>query len=406
MANIVIMPQIGITVTECMLTAWHKNVGDRVEKGDILFSYETDKTSIDEASEFSGVLLDRFFEEGDVVPVLQEVCVIGEEGEQYEKKAKAEAVPAQAPASAAPEKAAPAEAAAEKEEAPAVSGAPLSPRAKTFAKRLGVEDFSGIAPTGPEGRIIARDVEKAAASIPAAVPAPAAAPAPVPAAAYTDKKQSNVRRVIAKAMSASLRDIPQLTLNGSFDATAILALRKRFKDNEELSGITINDMIVHAAAKVLPRFPELNAHLLGDTLRVFSSVNVGIAVDTERGLLVPAVIGADKNTLLETSRAAKELVAAAKTGAVNPDLLSAGTFTITNLGSLNIESFTPVINPPQTGILGVDNITYRLKADGTTYPAMGLSLTFDHRAIDGAPAARFLQAVSNYLENFDLMQMK
>ncbi len=413
MANVVIMPKIGITVTECMLTAWHKDVGDSVNKGDILFSYETDKTSIDQESEFSGVLLDRFYEEGEVVECLADVCVIGEPGEKYERKSAApKKETSQAEASVEPA-AAPA-VVQETAPAPANAGAPVSPRARTFAKRLGVEDFSGIAPTGPEGRIVAADIEKTAANKPAvspqaALPKTEGAAATVFCTTYTEKKQSNVRKVIARAMGSSLRDIPQLTLNASFDATSILELRKKFKAavmTEEFKGITLNDMLVHAVSKVLPDFPALNAHLVQDTLRVFDHVNVGVAVDTDRGLLVPAVTMAETRSLLGISKELKVVVAAAKAGNINPDLLNCGTFTVTNLGSLGVESFTPIINPPQTGILGVDGIIYRMKADQTVYPAMGLSLTFDHRAIDGAPAAKFLQTVCLYLENFELMQMK
>ncbi len=413
MANVVIMPKVGITVTDCILTTWYKKVGDTVEKGEPLFSYETDKASIDEESEFSGTILDQFYEEGDVVECLADVCVIGEPGEKYERPAGA--APAAAPEAPAAEAAAPAPAAAPAAAAAPkaeANGAPISPRAKTFAKQLGVET-AGIAPSGPEGRVIARDVVAAAeagtakkAEAPAAA---AAAPAAQAGGGYTDKKQSNVRKVIARAMSTSLSTIPQLTLNTSFDATAILALRKKFKEcafTDEFAGITLNDMLIHAVSKVLPGFPELNAHLLDDTLRVFDDVNVGCAVDTDRGLLVPAVVAADKMSLLELSQNLKTVVAAAKQGNINPDLLNCGTFTVSNLGSMGVESFTPVINPPQTGILGVDCVTYRMKKSGETYPAMGLSLTFDHRAIDGAPAARFLKALVNYLENFDLMQMK
>lgn len=414
MANVVIMPKVGITVTDCILTTWYKKVGDTVQKGEPLFSYETDKASIDEESEFSGTILDQFYEEGDVVECLADVCVIGEPGEKYERPAGAAPAAAEAPAAEeAPAAAAPAAAPAAAAPKAEANGAPISPRAKTFAKQLGVQT-EGIAPSGPEGRVIARDVIAAAeagtakkvetAAAPAAAVAPAAA-----GGGYTDKKQSNVRKVIARAMSTSLSTIPQLTLNTSFDATAVLALRKKFKEcafTDEFAGITLNDMMIHAVSKVLPDFPELNAHLLDDTLRVFDDVNVGCAVDTDRGLLVPAVVAADKMSLLEISKKLKEVIGAAKQGNINPDLLNCGTFTVTNLGSLGIESFTPVINPPQTGILGVDNVVYRMKKSGETYPAMGLSLTFDHRAIDGAPAARFLKALVNYLENFDMMQMK
>lgn len=416
MANVVIMPKIGITVTECILTTWYKNVGDKVEKGDPLFAYETDKTAIDEVSEFEGVLLDRFYEEGDVVEVLQEVCVIGAEGETYERASAAapaaEAAPKEEAVKAAP--AATAAPAASTQAAPAGnSGAPVSPRAKTVAKRLGVEDFSSIAPTGPEGRIVAKDVELAAANGVGTSPvAGATALVPVDAGsilAYREENLSTVRKAIARAMSTSLSTIPQLTLNSSFDATSILALRQKFKNatfTEEFKGITLNDMIVHAVSKVLPDFPELNAHLVDDKMRYFEHVNVGVAVDTERGLLVPAITMAETRSLLEISQELKAVAEAAKTGNISPDLLNSGTFAVSNLGTFGIESFTPVINPPQTGILGVDGVTYRLKADGSSYPAMGLSLTFDHRAIDGAPAARFLQALGRYLENFELMQMK
>ena len=176
-----------------------------------------------------------------------------------------------------------------------------------------------------------------------------------------------------------------------------------------LPNITLNDMVLFAVSRVLKNHRALNAHYLDDVMRYFSSVNLGIAVDTNRGLLVPTVFGADKLTLTELARATKSVIGSAQDGSINPDLLKGGTFTVTNLGSLGIESFTPVINPPQTAILGVDNITRRIKeVDGkdVTYSAMGLSLTFDHRALDGAPAAKFLKELCFTLENFDLLLIK
>jgi pyruvate dehydrogenase E2 component (dihydrolipoamide acetyltransferase) len=207
-------------------------------------------------------------------------------------------------------------------------------------------------------------------------------------------------------MTASLQGIPQLTLNSSFDATVIMNLRKKFKENEQFAGITLNDIVVHAAAKVVADFPMLNAHLNGETMRKFKKVNIGVAVDTPKGLLVPAVIGASDMSLLTLSKELKTLIGLTKEGKLPADNARQATFTVSNLGSFGIESFTPVINPPQTGILGVDTITYRLKRDGSTYPAMGLSLTFDHGAMDGADAAKFLKALVAYLENYDMMQMK
>lgn len=411
--DIVIMPKIGITVEDCILTEWHKQVGDMVKKGDILFSYETDKTSIDQESEFEGELLDIFFEDGDVVPCLEAVCAIGKPGTKYVRAGAptAEAAPVATSAVAEAPKAAVKAAATGK----AADGTPVSPRAKTFAKRLGVEDFSSITPTGPEGRIIGRDVEAYAATAPKKAEVPvAAAPTAVKAEAaataasvgYEDKPLNSVRKFIKKNMSASLQNIPQLTLNTSFDATVIMDLRKKFKNNEEFAGITLNDMLVHAVAKVVVDFPMLNAHLNGDTMRVFEKANVGVAVDTPKGLLVPAVIGASDMSLLTLSKELKTLIGLTKEGKLPADNARQATFTVSNLGSFGIESFTPVINPPQTGILGVDTISYKLRKDGSTYPAMGLSLTFDHGAMDGADAAKFLKALVAYLENFDMMQMK
>ena len=411
--DIVIMPKIGITVEDCILTEWSKKVGDMVSKGDVLFSYETDKTSIELESEFEGELLAVFFEDGDVVPCLEPVCAIGKPGTKYvQAGAAAPAAEAAAPVAAEAPKAVKAAAATGK----AADGTPVSPRAKTFAKRLGVEDFSSIVPTGPEGRIIGRDVEayaatapKKAAPVAAEAPAAKAEAAPVAAAAsvgYVDQPLNSVRKYIKKSMTASLQNIPQLTINTSFDASVIMALRSKFKNNEEFAGITLNDMVVHAVGKVVVNFPMLNAHLNGDTMRVFEKASVGVAVDTPKGLLVPAVVGSSDMSLLTLSKELKALIALTKEGKLPAGNAAQATFTVSNLGSFGIESFTPVINPPQTGILGVDTISYKLRKDGSTYPAMGLSLTFDHGAMDGADAAKFLKALVAYLENFDMMQMK
>ncbi|NLT97862.1 MAG: 2-oxo acid dehydrogenase subunit E2, partial [Christensenellaceae bacterium] len=315
----------------------------------------------------------------------------------------------------------------------------ISPRAKNIAERQNL-DLSKAVPTGPHGRIIERDVIALAEKgykVPAAAAAeyagggegtglggavstddlaaaPAAEPAPAaqavqPAsftAEYTDVKLSSVRKVISKAMHASLSELAQLTNHFSFDATAILAYRERVKQNAEklgLPNITLNDIILYAVSRVLKKHPDMNAHFLGDAVRQFSHVNLGMAVDTERGLLVPTLFGADTLSLAEISRKAKELATAAQSGRISPDLLTGGTFTVSNLGALGVEMFTPIINPPQTGILGVCNITYRLKKTGETYPAMGLSLTYDHRAVDGAPASRFMRDLCTALENFDML---
>ncbi len=232
--------------------------------------------------------------------------------------------------------------------------------------------------------------------------------APVASGDFVDVPHSNIRKVIAKAMHSSLTSMAQLTMSSSFDATEILNLRASFKksENERLKGITLNDMVLFATARTLTKYKNMNANYYDDVLRVFDTVNLGVAVDTEKGLLVPKVMGADRLSLGELSAEVKSVATAAQKGGINPDLLFGGTFTVTNLGNLGIENFTPVINPPEVGILGVCNMTQRVKTvDGqiTTYPAMGLSLTFDHRALDGAPAARFLKELCESLANFSIL---
>lgn len=447
MATAVIMPRQGQSVESCVITSWNKKVGDNVEVGDILFSYETDKSSFDEAATVSGKLLLIIKEEGEDVPCLENVCVIGKDGEDVSefmpKEAPKEEAKAEAPAAKEEVKAEPAPVAeAIKVEAAQVeaSGA-ISPRAKNLANKTHADLLKAV-PTGPNGRIIERDIQvlvdtgftvSAAASdeyknavagsgingkvVLADLNAPAApaAQAAAPAAAgpeYEDVKLPNIRKVIAKSMHASLSNSAQLTLNSSFDATKIMALRASLKAGAEklgLANITLNDMILFAVSRVILNHPELNAHYLDDTMRYYKTVNLGVAVDTERGLLVPTVFGAEKMTLNQLSMNAKTVIKEAQGGTISPDKLKGASFTITNLGSLGVESFTPVINPPQTGILGVDCVTRRIKevnGEDVTYPAMGLSLTFDHRALDGAPAAKFLKELCSALENFDLLLTK
>ena len=450
MAIPVIMPRQGQSVESCIITAWNKKVGDTVEKGEILFSYETDKSSFDEAAPESGKLIAIFHEEGDDVPCLENVCVIGADGEDFAQFAPAGDAPAAAAAPAeaaapAAEAAAPAAAEAAPAQAAEISGA-ISPRARALAEKTGA-DLLKATPTGPNGRIIERDVislvdrgltvsgaasaEYASAvegsgingkvmlgdlNAPAAAAAPAEAAAPAVAASalpeYEDVKMPNIRKIIAKQMCASLTGMAQLTLNTSFDATKIMELRKSFKAGAEkmgLANITLNDIILYAVSRVILNHKGCNAHCLDETIRYFNTVNLGIAVDSPRGLMVPTLFGAEKLSLNELSKAAKGVISAAQGGTISPDLLKGATFTISNLGAMGIESFTPIINPPQVAILGVDCITRRVKevnGEDVFYSAMGLSLTFDHRVLDGADAARFLKDLVFALENFDLLLVK
>ena len=447
MATLVIMPRQGQSVESCVITAFNKKVGDTVEKGEILFSYETDKSSFDEPAPESGKILAIFREEGDDVPCLENVLVIGKDGEDI-----SEFIPKSEATEEKPEK-------VEAEvESPAVAAAPnvveaapveattgigsISPRARLLAEKTHADLLKAV-PTGPNGRIIERDVQKlldmgftvspaakdsyseatAGSGINGKVviadlstkpaEANAEATAAITEAAYEDVKIPNIRKIIAKQMVSSLSTMAQLTFNSSFDATKLLEYRKSLKNGAEkmgLANITINDMILFAVSRVLLNHKSFNAHYISDdTMRFFNTVNLGIAVDTERGLMVPTVFGAEKLTLNELARASKSVITDAQSGKINPDLLKGATFTVSNLGSMGIESFTPIVNPPQTGILGVDCVTKRIKevnGEDVTYPAMGLSLTVDHRAIDGADAARFLKDIGFMLENFDLLLAK
>lgn len=436
MATPIIMPRQGNTVETCIISKWHKKKGDKVKPGDILFTYETDKASFEEESTAEGILLDIFFGEDDEVPVLTNVCVIGNEGEDIsqfapsgKKEIKEEAIKETVDSPIT-------------EPAPQPEKAPddilrISPRARNLAEKERV-DPSMAQGSGPQGRIIEKDIIELAKKGPRAtsvafeeftasdkkpqgtgiggmvtasdIKAPKAEPVSmVIDDDYEDQKLPNIRKVIAKAMHHSLSSTAQLTLNSSFDATAILDLRSKLKaaaQTQSMPNITINDIVLFAVSRTLKKHKAVNAHFLDDKIRYFKHANLGVAVDTERGLLVPTLMAADTKSLSELATASKDLITKTQTGKITPDELTGGTFTITNLGTLGVESFTPVINPPQTAILGVNNITYRQKKTDNgfeTYPAMGLSLTFDHRAIDGAPAARFLKDLCETLENIFIL---
>jgi pyruvate dehydrogenase E2 component (dihydrolipoamide acetyltransferase) len=441
MATPVIMPRQGQSVESCIIGKWHKSVGDEVKEGDLLFTYETDKATFDEESQVSGTLLAVLYNEDDDVPVLTNVCIIGKEGEDISEftnspdKEEAKGDIEEKPEAEEKEEAKKAEVV---EEMPVKQEGKLkiSPRAKNQAEKSGV-NAAFAKGTGPDGRIIERDIleirEKGIVSTKASSDAYSEAKVPIAGSAiggrfstadigktpakavesageneYIDEKLTNIRKVIANAMQASLSNSAQLTLNASFDATSILAYRAKIKANMEemgLANITLNDIILFAVSKVLPKHEALNAHFLGDKIRYFKNVNLGVAVDTNRGLMVPKVFNSNLKSLNRIAIEVKELAAKAQEGSLSPDALQGGTFTVTNLGTFGIESFTPVLNPPEIGILGINTIEYKIKKgkDGfIEYPSMALSLTFDHKALDGAPAARFLKELTKTLENFEI----
>ena len=425
MAEKVLMPKAGITVEECIITEWTRQKGDTVAVGDILFSYETDKATFECESTAAGEILEILFEEGDEVPVLEGVCIVGQPGEDI-SALKAESSEAQAEEAASEEvqevaKAVETPVQVEPAKATGGNGEKISPRARMTASSLGV-DPALATPTGPAGRIIERDVRSYSQNQPGdgfggksadGQVVAAKAMSTTPDAEYEDIKFSGVRKATAKAMVNSLSTMAQLTHQHSFDATTIQTLRKQLKQHGEalqMPNITLNDMVLFAVSRVIKNHPDLNANMVGaNVIRQFKHVHLGMAVDTPKGLLVPVIRYADQMSLEEISIEARRVAKLCQEGKATPDMLAGGTFTVSNLGSLGVEMFTPVINPPQTGILGVCGISTRVKevnGELKGYPVMGLSLTYDHRAVDGSPASRFAKELCVALENLDLMLMK
>jgi len=443
MSVAVIMPRQGQSVESCILTEWYKSEGDKVSKGDLLFAYETDKAAFEEEAPEDGVLLARFFEEGDEVPVLQNVAVIGAQGESVDDfRPQGEKAPSAKPEeeNVKAEKTEVTSAAEPLSEMPVPSGngrIAISPRARKLAcKKLVVLD--GIRGSGPGGRIIERDVLEAFRQgkrvTPLAKKKMEAEGLTVPTGSnedcgrylssdliereesveFTDVPLTQVRKIIAGAMQRSLQNSAQLTHHLSANASAMLQLRKLVKNKQKEGyphNITLNDMVCYAVIKSLLLHPGANAHFLGESIRQFSQVNLGLAVDTDRGLMVPALQHADRLSLPGLSSSLKELAENSKKGSISPDLIvpEAASFTVSNLGNYGVEMFTPVINLPQVAILGVNTIIQRpaVLPDGNFgfQPFMGLSLTYDHRALDGGPATLFLAEIKKQIEalNTDLL---
>lgn len=441
MATIVVMPQLGNSVESCIIVEWMIAEGDTVAVDQTLASIETDKSTMEVPSTAAGTVLKLLWEEGDEVPVKDPLIIVGEPGEDISGL-----VPG---ADAAPAEAAPAEQASAPEQAAApafaterATGA-VSPRARALAASRGVDASAISEGSGPHGRVIERDVAAAIAAAPVLTSAaraagvsategtgiggrvsvadagrtPEAAPAAAVAApagadypgASTSAPLKGVRKVVAKRMMESLTSTAQLTLNTTANAAGILALRKKVKNADEALGlnkITLNDLVCFAVSRTLPKYPVFNAHLEDGVLTQFEQVHLGFACDTPRGLLVPVIRSAQALGLKAFSDEAKRLAGGAIDGTIAPDFLSGGTFTVSNIGSFGIETFTPVINLPQTAILGVGAITPRpaVAADGTigVEQRLNLSLTIDHQVIDGADGARFLRDLVAAIENIDV----
>lgn len=438
------MPRQGQSVESCIISSWNKNEGDPIKKGDILFSYETDKAAFECESEYEGVLLKRLYGDGDEVPVLKVVAVVGQPGESVAqfidqpvdevRPASAEKAEASVVTSITPDTVHSGD-----QLGTAVGSASIkvSPRARQRAQSLGIS-IGNIIGSGPYGRIIEADILAAAEKRSPATPLAKAIAAeggqfmpehgtgignrvttndllreaPVSGEESEIRKLSNMRKIIAAKMHESLQNSAQLTHHTSADARKMLELRSKAKTAYEKGlseNITINDLVCFAVIRALKKHPMANCHFLGDSIRVFKPVHLGLAVDTERGLMVPVVKNADSLSIQELARQLKEVANSCKKGNVNPELLAsdAATFSVSNLGAYGVELFTPVINLPQVGILGVNTIVSRPADLGNGVfgfaPYIGLSLTYDHRALDGAPASAFLREIRLEIENLDVV---
>ena len=429
MAEFVLMPKMGLTMTEGFLTNWRKSEGDTVYKGDVLFDVETDKLTNEFEAKTSGFLRKILVNE-ETVKILVPVAIIGTEDEDISELLK------QAVGEA--------EAAPEKEEAPIKEAVPtaakikdrvkISPRAKKTAQELNV-DYNMVTGTGPDGAITEDDIRKFAEEKPKNKISPTAAVVARQLSVDTEKihkdtrimkedvvkykldenltkyadpqeyrsTMSTMRKVIAQRMLESVQISPTVSFNIKIDTTALKKLRDELKDEAKVS---YTDIMVKIVSKVLMDFPLLNSTVDGNVIVTRNYVNMGVAVALPAGLLVPVVKFSNVKGLKDISKEVKDLGERAKTNKLTPDELTGGTFTISNLGMFGIESFTPIINQPEVAILGVNAIVQEpvaINGEIVIKPMMNLSLTADHRVVDGAVAAEFMSKLKEYMEKPGLL---
>jgi pyruvate dehydrogenase E2 component (dihydrolipoamide acetyltransferase) len=390
------MPKLGTTVEECTLVAWRRRSGDRVSAGEVIADIETDKAAFEIVAPVDGVLLATFFDEGATVPVFTNICVIGDPGESADQFRPQGSLPQAETPRLAP---APAPAEVTPLAAPPVELS-FSPRARRFAAEHQFYPRS-VAGSGPGGRVLEEDLRRLYDASPKA-PSPAGKEL-----GRTRVRLSGARQTIARRMRESLATAAQYTLNSSAGAAGLLALRNRIKARgrrPDTVDVNIGDMLIFCVVKALLEMPQLNAEFIDGELHQYSSINIGFACDTPRGLLVPVVKECQRLSLEELSLRIKGLAQQAVEGSVAPDDLTGGTFTVSNLGSLGIESFTPILNPPQVALLGVNSIELKpvRRQGGIDFvERLGLSLTCDHQVIDGAVGARFLKILREQIENLE-----
>ena len=417
MAIPVEVPKLGNTVEECLIAKWRKHKGDTVSAGEVVAEIETDKATFEVTAPADGTVLETFFDEGALVPVFTNLFVIGEAGENVDAfRPQGAAAPEAAP-TAAPE--APKVDRQVARPVPAASSGSLSPRARRFAAE---HDFHPAAVTGsgPAGRVLEEDLRKQYYSSPrvsslankrieegmevggegSGTGGMVLSSDLVPPAT----RISGIREKIARRMRESLANTAQYTLHTSANAAGLLLMRAKIKASTGVPDININDLVTFCAIQALLDVPDVNVEFIDGKVCKHREIHIGFACDTPRGLLVPVVRDAHKLTAGELSLKMKELAEQAVQGTISVDDLSGGTFTVSNMGGLGIESFTPLLNPPQVAILGVDSIQLKpVRREGIIefIDAIGLSITLDHQVIDGAPGARFLKVVKEKIENVE-----
>jgi len=403
-ASEVKLPRLGQGMESGTIVKWLKSEGERVEKGDPLYELDTDKVTQEVEAEASGVLLKIAIPEGEV-PVGRTIAVIGEEGEQVELS---ENGASEQPPPAAETEVQTVETPAREAETASI-GEPVtaqrdggrvkaSPLARRIARERGI-DLASLRGTGPEGRIVAEDVERAGVSAPAA-----AAPAPAPVSGEVERIElTSIRKTIARRLTEAWQ-IPVFQLQTSADMTRANALVARLR--EDGTKATVTDVLTKVCAAALLRHREVNAQYSEDAILRYPTANVGIAVAAPQGLIVPVIRSAERLRLAEIAAERAEVVGRARENKLQRSDLEDGTFTISNLGMYRVERFTAVLNPPQAAIVAVGATEERaVPVDGeiVVRPMLTLTATFDHRAVDGAPAADFLQTVKELLEEPGLM---
>ncbi|HSB38802.1 MAG TPA: dihydrolipoamide acetyltransferase family protein [Gaiellaceae bacterium] len=410
MASEIKLPRLGQGMESGTIVKWLKAEGERVEKGEPLYELDTDKVTQEVEADASGVLLRIAVQEGEV-PVGRTIAIVGDEGEEVPAAAEEPEAPPGAAESAVPTVEAPSQAparepdrdegraAAQQEVAARRDGGRVkaSPLARRIARERGI-DLASLSGTGPEGRIVAEDVERAGAGEP-----PAAAPVPV--GEVERRELTSIRRTIATRLTEAWQ-IPVFQLQASVDMSRANGLVARLREDEQGPRATVTDVLTKVCAAALIRHREVNAQWTEDAILLFPTANVGIAVATPQGLVVPVIRGAERLRLAEIAAARADLVARARDGKLRREDLEDGTFTISNLGMFRVERFTAVLNPPQAAIVAVgatEEKPVALDGDVVVRPMLTLSATFDHRAVDGAPAAEFLQTVKELLEEPGLM---